>query len=42
MDDVNFGKIVEYDPVTGQKFERWGPDNTERAKKLRKEIFKRG
>ena len=38
-EDVNFGKIRYYDPETGQGMETWGPDNSERAKNLRKKIL---
>ncbi len=39
-EDVNFGKMNVYDSMTGQNYETWGPDNSERAKKMRKKIFK--
>ena len=34
-DDVNFGKIVRPGEI-----ERWGPDNSERARKLRKDLIR--
>lgn len=34
-DDVNFGKIVRPGEI-----ERWGPDNSERARKLRRDLIR--
>ncbi|WP_156064615.1 hypothetical protein [Methanobrevibacter sp. YE315] len=38
-DDVNFGKITHVD-LKGGVYTTWGPDNSKRAKKLRKSIIR--
>ncbi len=38
--DLTWGKRRVYDRSTGESYETWGPDNSERAKNLRRKIFK--
>lgn len=38
-DDVDFGKI-RYRDIKGGVYETWGPDNSKRARKLRKELLR--